>query len=82
VIIFRLDNNLVEQFINTATQQTAAPVGHGLLGSYTYSFQAVSCSHRDDRRKNVVFIDTPGIDNTFMEDGDVLDQMARWLTEL
>jgi hypothetical protein len=63
-----------------ATQQTAAVVGHG-LGSCTKIVQAVSCPHPDDIRKNVVFVDTPGFDDTDTEDDDVLAQIARWLTK-
>ena len=70
----------MEQFINMATQRTAARVTHG-LGLGTWTVQAVSCSHPDDPRKNVVFVDTPGFDDIYTEDDDVLAQIARWLTE-
>ena len=70
----------MEQFINMATQRTAARVTHG-LGLGTWTVQAVSCSHPDDYRKKVVFVDTPGFDSTEMDDVDVLAQIARWLTK-
>jgi GTPase Era involved in 16S rRNA processing len=70
----------VEQFINMATQQTAARVTHG-ISSCTQTVQAVSCSHPDDYRKKVVFVDTPGFGSSEMDDVDVLAQIARWLTK-
>jgi hypothetical protein len=81
VIIFKLDNKPVEQFINKATLQDAACVAHG-LDFCTETVQAVSRSHPDDFRKKVVFVDTPGLGDYAMKDVDVFAQVARWLIDV
>ena len=79
VIIFKLNNKPVEQFINKATLQDAACVSHG-LNDCTETVQAVSRSHPDDYRRKVVFVDTPPLGDYAMKDVDLFAQVASWLT--
>jgi predicted GTPase len=71
-------NKCVEQFINIATGQTDTTVGHS-LSSCTEKVQAIICRHPDNTR-NVVFVDTPGFDDTYITDTDILIAIANWLT--
>jgi GTPase Era involved in 16S rRNA processing len=66
------------QFINLATGQDHAIVGHKLR-SCTQEVQAFSVPHPIDSNRNVVFIDTPGFDDTNTKDTDVLQAIAEWL---
>ncbi|KAJ8517843.1 hypothetical protein ONZ45_g5020 [Pleurotus djamor] len=66
-------------FINIATQSQNAVVGHN-LESCTQLVTAYGCRHPDGNR-NVVFVDTPGFDDTNRSDGDVLSAIANWLVD-
>ncbi|KAJ8507570.1 hypothetical protein ONZ45_g10072 [Pleurotus djamor] len=67
-------------FINIATQSTSVAVGHG-LESCTQVISAYGCRH-PDRNRNVVFVDTPGFDDTNRSDGDILKAIANWLVDM
>ena len=53
-------------------------IGHD-LDSCTQEVQAVRCSHPDNPNRNVVFLDTPGFDDTDKTDAEVLMAIAHWL---
>jgi hypothetical protein len=66
------------QFINTATRQDGRAIGHGLK-SYTSNIQSVITTSPDGR--HVVLVDTPGFDDTFKSDIDILEIIATWLVK-
>ena len=68
---------LFEQFINAATKQGGKTVGHKLK-SYTSDVRAVRYS-RDQGSPPVVFVDTPGFDDTNKPDTEILRIIAQWL---
>jgi GTPase Era involved in 16S rRNA processing len=69
------------QFINTATGWTLATVGHD-LNSCTQDVYSITCPHPDGSGRNVVFVDTPGFDDSGnMSDYDVLKAIANWLKQ-
>jgi hypothetical protein len=67
------------EFINLATGGDHAIIGHKLL-SCTREVRAVRCRRPDGSDGNVVFLDTPGFDDTHMTDAEVLIAIADWLT--
>jgi hypothetical protein len=69
------------QFINTATGQPDTAVGHD-LESCTSEVRAVSCLHPDNSGRTVVFVDTPGFDDTNLNDTEILKAIANWLTAM
>ncbi|KAG6856638.1 hypothetical protein H0H87_002228 [Tephrocybe sp. NHM501043] len=67
-------------FINVATQSTSVIVSDD-LASCTQEVQAISYPHPDGSGRNIVFVDTPGFDDTEKTDFQVLEQIADWLKE-
>lgn len=66
------------QFINAAAGQNVTSVGHG-LSSCTSKIQAISIPYPRDTTRRIVFVDTPGFDDTFIEDTEILRRIAVWL---
>jgi len=64
-------------FINTATCQDGRTVGHG-MESYTSKIRAARVKHPVDNYP-VVFVDTPGLDDTYKSDIEILTTIANWL---
>ena len=77
-----LNHTLLEQFINTATQQNkTAKVGHK-LESCTSDVRAVRYFRSDKSSGDVtryVLVDTPGFDDTNKPDTEILSLIAKWL---
>ena len=67
------------QFINTAAARLKVVVGNNLK-SRAQAVQPIRCLHPDGRR-NIVLLDTPGFDDTFMSDAQILGIIAHWLKE-
>ena len=65
------------QFINKAAGLEETEVGHG-LESCTYQIQVVRCLDKQQNRR-IVFVDTPGFDDTNISDFDILQVVADWL---
>ena len=65
------------QFINTATRQDGRTIGHGMK-SYTSKIRAARVKHPVDNYP-VVFVDTPGLDDTYKSDIEILTTIADWL---
>ncbi|KAH7925415.1 hypothetical protein BV22DRAFT_441018 [Leucogyrophana mollusca] len=65
-------------FINNAAGADATTVGHG-LESCTAAIQHVIVPYPDDPTRRVVFVDTPGFDDTYLDDSEILRQIAVWL---
>ncbi|KIM82902.1 hypothetical protein PILCRDRAFT_820197 [Piloderma croceum F 1598] len=66
-------------FIECATCQDGRTIGHGLR-SFTSDIRAVRVNHPIDGRP-VVFVDTPGFDDTYKSDLEVLTMIAEWLVK-
>ncbi|KAG0694751.1 kinase-like domain-containing protein [Suillus ampliporus] len=65
-------------FINTATRSQCAEVGHD-LESCTQGVTAFTYPHPDGSGRNVVFVDTPGFEDSVRTDYEVLKEIAAWL---
>jgi len=69
-------------FINTVLGQESMLVGHNLT-SCTLQLQTVTIdpSLRHPRLKGyrLVLVDTPGFDDTYVEDAEILGRIAKWL---
>ncbi|KAG2336074.1 P-loop containing nucleoside triphosphate hydrolase protein [Suillus weaverae] len=65
-------------FINTAFGKAVTTVGHDLK-SCTAQIQHAFCPCPGDPSRRVVFIDTPGFDDTFIDDSEILRRIAVWL---
>lgn len=47
--------------------------------SCTQQVRAYGCIHPDGSGRNVIIVDTPGFDDTYRFDIDVLRDLAKWL---
>ena len=65
------------QFIEMATGQDGQTVGHGLQ-SRTAVIRTVRVIHPKTGRP-IVFVDTPGFDDTYKSDTEILSMIADWL---
>ena len=54
-----------------------AGVGHK-LNSYTQKIEPFIATHPNDPRR-IVLVDTPGFDDTFLDDTEILRRIAIWL---
>jgi hypothetical protein len=52
-----------------------------MLRSCTKEVQAVSYRRPDGSDRNFVFLDTPGFDDTYMTDTEVLIAITEWLNK-
>jgi len=67
-------------FINYATDQGGQGIGHGLQ-SVTSEIRAVRCLHPVDKGP-VIFVDTPGFDDTHRSDIEILSVIAGWFVKV
>lgn len=65
--------------INQIVGKPVMTVGHTLL-SGTSSIQHVIVPHPTDARRRIILVDTPGFDDTYIDDARVLTRIALWLT--
>ncbi|KAF5384899.1 hypothetical protein D9615_001485 [Tricholomella constricta] len=59
---------------------TSAPVGHG-LNSHTQKIEHFAIRHPRDPERRLVFVDTPGFDDTYIDDSEILRRIAVWLAK-
>ncbi|KAL4078024.1 P-loop containing nucleoside triphosphate hydrolase protein [Scleroderma citrinum] len=64
-------------FVDIAVGRPDSGAGHGLV-SCTQEIRAVRYPHPDGER-NIVLVDTPGFDDTFVSDTQTLRNLAEWL---
>ncbi|KAF8858761.1 P-loop containing nucleoside triphosphate hydrolase protein [Acephala macrosclerotiorum] len=64
-------------FISKATGRSDMKIGHGL----TSCTQEISLSRLKFGGKNVALIDTPGFDDTYKSDAEILELIAKFLAE-
>ncbi|KAG6820499.1 hypothetical protein H0H93_016306 [Arthromyces matolae] len=65
-------------FINILIGQEVASVGHELQ-SHTAHIQHFTLTHPDYPNRRIVIIDTPGFDDTSVDDREILRRIAVWL---
>jgi energy-coupling factor transporter ATP-binding protein EcfA2 len=66
-------------FIDCATRQDGNTIGHKLR-SFTKDIRTVRIEH--PKIGSVVFVDTPGFDDTFKSDLEILTTIANWLVKV
>jgi predicted GTPase len=71
-------SQFAEQFINIAVGNNQTTIGHDLR-SCTQGVQAVRCTHPENPDRQIVFLDTPGFDDTSRTDTEVLIDISEWL---
>ena len=75
----------MDQFINAATGQDEMQVGHD-LNSCTAQLKHIvlplTCfaSFPALRHRRVILLDTPGFDDTFIDDVEIMRRIAVWLS--
>jgi len=67
-----------EKFINIAVGNNQTTIGHDLR-SCTQGVQAVTCMHPETPDRRIVFLDTPGFDDTSKTDTEILIDISEWL---
>ncbi|KAG6811113.1 hypothetical protein H0H92_008960 [Tricholoma furcatifolium] len=65
-------------FINRVAGQAVTVVGHNLR-SETAQLQHVILPHPTDRTRRIIIVDTPGFDDTYVADSEILRRIAVWL---
>ncbi|KAH7908657.1 kinase-like domain-containing protein [Hygrophoropsis aurantiaca] len=65
-------------FIDEATRGQGPVIGHS-LDSCTRYVQTFTCAHPRQHGRNVVFVDTPGFDDSQRTDYEILEEIAKWL---
>ncbi|KAH7918864.1 hypothetical protein BV22DRAFT_1075873 [Leucogyrophana mollusca] len=65
-------------FINTAAGGDLTEVGHSLK-SCTAALTRVIVPYPYDRSRRIVFVDTPGFDDTYEDDTEILRRISVWL---
>ena len=66
-----------KQFINIATGQQSVHIING-----TQDINTISCSHPDGSGCKVIFVDTPGFDDSQRTGYDIPTYIANWLAEM
>ncbi|KAH7908655.1 P-loop containing nucleoside triphosphate hydrolase protein [Hygrophoropsis aurantiaca] len=65
-------------FINTAIGRDVTTVGHDLKSCTAEIVHAIT-PYPSDPTRRVVFVDTPGFDDTYVDDSEILRRIAVWL---
>jgi len=65
-------------FINVAAQREVAPVGND-LESCTSTIQPIIVPYPGDPTRRIIFVDTPGFDDTYVDDTEILRRIAVWM---
>jgi GTPase Era involved in 16S rRNA processing len=56
----------------------ATQVGHD-LNSCTATIRHIVIPHPDDHSRRIIFVDTPGFDDTYTDDAEILKLISIWL---
>jgi hypothetical protein len=73
-----LINSTIFQFINLLAGRRVTAVGHD-LHSCTKKVALVRVPYPPDKTHDVVLLDTPGFNDTFMDDTKILNMISKWL---
>ncbi|KAG6917334.1 hypothetical protein DXG01_002905 [Tephrocybe rancida] len=65
-------------FINTVMGEEVSTVGHDLK-SQTAQLQHFVLRHPKDKTRRIIIVDTPGFDDTYVADSEILRRIAVWL---
>ncbi|GLB39700.1 putative 50S ribosome-binding GTPase [Lyophyllum shimeji] len=65
-------------FINRVADKDVATVGHNLK-SQTAQLQHVVLAYPNDPTRRIVLVDTPGFDDTYVPDSEILRRIGVWL---
>ncbi|KAF8064962.1 P-loop containing nucleoside triphosphate hydrolase protein [Lyophyllum atratum] len=65
-------------FINTVAEKEITTVGHNLK-SETAQLQHIVLSYPKDPSRRIILVDTPGFDDTYLADSEILRRIAVWL---
>lgn len=66
--------------INQLAGKEAVKVGHD-LDSCTSAIQQVIVQHPTKKDRRIVLVDTPGFDDTYVNDVEILKSIAEWLAD-
>ncbi|KAG6833277.1 hypothetical protein H0H87_009452 [Tephrocybe sp. NHM501043] len=69
---------VIPQFINTIVGSEVTTVGHDLK-SQTAQLRHVILRHPQDITRRIIIVDTPGFDDTYVSDSEILRRIAVWL---
>lgn len=70
--------NWGHQMINQIAGEPVVTVGHDLQPGSS-SIQHVIIPHPTDSSRRIILVDTPGFDDTYIDDSDILRRIALWL---
>ena len=73
-----VQSQTIPQIINRIAGKDVVKIGHG-LESCTSSIRHVIIPHPTDKGRRIILIDTPGFDDTYISDADILECIALWL---
>ncbi|RDB17361.1 GTPase Era [Hypsizygus marmoreus] len=65
-------------FINKAIGEEVATVGHD-IDPETTTIRYFVATHPNHSDRRFIFVDTPGFDDPFIEDSEILDRIIKWL---
>ena len=66
--------------INKLAGKEVVVVGHG-LESCTTEIKPVTIQHPTEENRRIILVDTPGFDDTYVDDVEILKSIADWLTQ-
>ena len=66
--------------INKLASKEVVVVGHG-LESCTTEIKPVIIQHPTEEDRSIILVDTPGFDDTNVDDVDILKSIADWLAQ-
>ncbi|KAG6852771.1 hypothetical protein C0991_009211 [Blastosporella zonata] len=67
-------------FVNAVAGKTVAVVGHNLKSETSY-LQPIILRHPTNPARRIILVDTPGFDDTYVADSEILRRIATWLAQ-
>ncbi|KAG6917332.1 hypothetical protein DXG01_002903 [Tephrocybe rancida] len=67
-------------FVNAVAGKTVTTVGHSLT-SETARLQPIVIPHPSNPARRIIIVDTPGFDDTYVADSEILKRIATWLAK-
>ena len=68
------------QMINQLAGKKVMVVGHG-LDSCTSEIKHAIVQHPTEQNRRIILVDTPGFDDTYVNDVEILKSIANWLAQ-
>ena len=68
------------QMINQLAGEDVVAVGHS-LNSCTTEIKPVIIQHPTEENRRIIIVDTPGFDDTYFDDVEILKRIADWLAQ-